>query len=155
MATNYDSICSRGLLIPGKGNELQVVNGAVHGRGVYTARVEAPQLSRCFCSEPKMLICGVVDDADPLSHRECAGRFTVSAKSQTIKHVGDAVIVADDRRVAPLFQVTADEFKKCWGTSLSAAPPTVITLQQWLNGRMPLPDRDPPTKFKVGDFKYN
>jgi len=43
---NYDSIYQRGLLVPGQGNELTILHGAVHGSGVYTANVDAAWLSK-------------------------------------------------------------------------------------------------------------
>jgi len=107
---NYSSICSKGLLIPGKGNDLSVVHGAVHGRGIYTARVNAPSLSMGFCSAPKMLICGVVDNADLLTQRRTVDGRVITAESNAVRHVGDAVVVFDDRRVAPLFEVSAEKF---------------------------------------------
>merc|ERR1712032_846892 len=108
---NYGPICARGLLVPGRGNELRVVNGAAHGRGIYTARVGAPSVSMGFCSDPKMLVCGVMDDADPLTqHQFVCGGHNLFSQSQTIKHVGDAVVVFDERRIVPLFEVSAGEF---------------------------------------------
>jgi hypothetical protein len=110
-AQNYDSICERGLLIPGRGNELAIVNGAAHGRGIYTARVDAPSLSMTFCTEPRLLVCGVLDDSlELMPEQESCGRFAVGAQSQSIKHVGDAIVVFNDRRVIPLFEAAADEF---------------------------------------------
>jgi hypothetical protein len=134
-AANYESICRRGLLIPGKGNELKVEHGAAHGRGIYTARIDNPSLSRGFCTEPSMLICGVVDDTSMSTTSEKCGRFSVGAKSQTVKHVGSAVIVADDQRVAPLFQVTADNFKGYHWRGSSSSNNTSTTLGGWLNNR--------------------
>merc|ERR1711988_1867856 len=57
---NHKSIFERGLLIPGRGNELKIVHGAVHGQGVYTANVDAAWLSKGFCSDPCMLVCAVL-----------------------------------------------------------------------------------------------
>jgi len=134
-AANYESICRRGLLIPGQGNELKVEHGNVHGRGVYTARMDNPSLSRGFCTEPSMLICGVVDDAVMATTTERCGRFNVSAKSQVIKHVGSAVVVADDRRVAPLFQVTADDFMTRYSNGHGGKGGEITTLGSWLSSR--------------------
>jgi len=152
-ATNYNSICERGLLIPGSHNGLRVEHGAAHGRGVYTARVGAPELSRGFCTEPQLLVCGVVDDAVGLPGKETCGRFSVSAKSATIKHVGDAVVVKDERRVAPLFMVTADNFKSyysSWNAPNSGGG--VTTVSGWMNGRLPLPGEAVPMVEKPHDF---
>eukprot|EP00443_Scrippsiella_acuminata_P020973 CAMPEP_0115198628 /NCGR_PEP_ID=MMETSP0270-20121206/16203_1 /TAXON_ID=71861 /ORGANISM="Scrippsiella trochoidea, Strain CCMP3099" /LENGTH=731 /DNA_ID=CAMNT_0002612005 /DNA_START=27 /DNA_END=2218 /DNA_ORIENTATION=- len=144
LAENYSSICQRGLLIPGRQNELEVVNGAVHGRGIYTARVDAPSLSINFCSDPRMLVCGVLDDADPLAcHQAMYGGHSLSAQSQTIKHVGDAVVVFDERRVVPLFEVSANKFHRYrnWGQK-SQAPQNLIA---WRGNKPPsAPHAAPP-----------
>lgn len=108
---NYSSILQRGLLIPGRGNELHVVNGSVHGRGIYTARISNPQLSAGFCSDPKLLVCGVLDDAPGVANRS-DGHFQVHAQSNAIKHVGDAVVIFDESRVVPLFQASAKTFSQ-------------------------------------------
>lgn len=110
-AQNYSSILQRGLLIPGRGNELHVVNGSVHGKGIYTARISNPQLSAGFCTDPKLLVCGVLDDAPGVANRS-DGHFQVHAQSNAIKHVGDAVVVFDESRVVPLFQASAKTFSR-------------------------------------------
>jgi len=110
---NYESICAQGLLIPGRGNDLRIQHGAAHGRGIYTARVEAPDLSRCFCSHPELLVCGVVDDALP-SHMKRCGNHSISAQSNIIRHVGDAVVIFDQSRVVPLFRASGSEFRPWW-----------------------------------------
>merc|ERR1712216_946177 len=90
-AANHASIFERGLLIPGDGNELGVVHGAAHGRGVYTANIDAAWLSRGFCSHPVMLVCGVI-------------------QSDFVRHVGDAMVVGKSEHVVPLFYGKADGF---------------------------------------------
>jgi len=87
---NYASIFKCGLLIPGLGNNLEVVNGAVHGSGVYTANVDAAWLSQRFCSHPSILVCAV---------------HTLSAVC-----VGDAMVVEDASDVIPLFEARAKWF---------------------------------------------
>lgn len=110
---NYESICAQGLLIPGRGNDLSIQHGAAHGRGIYTARVEAPDLSRGFCSHPELLVCGVVDDALPSQMKHC-GNLSISAQSNIIRHVGDAVVVFDKSRVVPLFRASGSGFCPRW-----------------------------------------
>lgn len=83
-ARNFDSIFQRGLLVPGQGNELQVVNGAAHGTGIYTANLNASWLSAGFCSESTMLVCAVL-------------------QSSEVRHVQDAQVVANAAHVVPLF----------------------------------------------------
>lgn len=108
---NYPSICERGLLIPGKGNGISVAHGNAHGRGIYTACLEAPTLSRSFCDKPRLLVCGVLDDADPLLSPELCGSQLITSQSKVIRHVGDAVVVFDDSRVVPLFEARGEDFE--------------------------------------------
>jgi len=104
---NYASICEKGLLIPGRGNDLEIVHGRAHGRGIYTASVDAPWLSMCFSTEKRLLVCGVLDDSENrFLERHVIRGLEVKGKSAAILHVGDAVVVFDDRRVVPLFMVT-------------------------------------------------
>lgn len=86
-AKNYSSISQRGLLVPGLGlgADLDVANGQAHGRGIYTAKVDAAWLSKGFCSEASMLVCAVLD---------CDGQ---------VKHVHDAMVVQDPAYVVPVF----------------------------------------------------
>lgn len=122
---NYPSIYNRGLLIPGKNNSLSVANGSAHGLGVYTARVEAPGLSVGFSSGSSgqsLLVCGVVDDSRPKIQHEVCGRFPVTAASQVVKHVGDAVVVFDSSRVVPLFEASTSTDGESGGRSMFTQP---------------------------------
>eukprot|EP00929_Paragymnodinium_shiwhaense_P023033 TRINITY_DN14517_c0_g3_i2.p1 TRINITY_DN14517_c0_g3~~TRINITY_DN14517_c0_g3_i2.p1 ORF type:complete len:674 (+),score=92.14 TRINITY_DN14517_c0_g3_i2:74-2023(+) len=110
-AQNYASIYDRGLLIPKPSiNNLQVAHGSAHGNGIYTARVGASILSRGFCDEPKILVCGVVSNAVEATGGHYCGRFQVNAESNLVRHVGDAMVVFDEQRVAPLYEASASEF---------------------------------------------
>jgi len=153
-AKNYSSICERGLLIPGRSSGVEMAHGAAHGRGVYTACVDAPSLSIGFTSQPKMLVCGVVDDSMDLATQETCGRFSVTASSATIKHVGNAVVVKSERRVAPLFMVTADEYRQFhWSGAPGRPGGRVTTLSGWTNARVPLPgNKAVPAATKQQDF---
>eukprot|EP00929_Paragymnodinium_shiwhaense_P089304 TRINITY_DN4946_c0_g1_i1.p1 TRINITY_DN4946_c0_g1~~TRINITY_DN4946_c0_g1_i1.p1 ORF type:complete len:516 (+),score=144.63 TRINITY_DN4946_c0_g1_i1:135-1682(+) len=106
----HASICESGFLIPGKGNKLPVRNGSAHGLGVYTAGSHNAWLSRTFCNAPRMLVCGVVDDAKPVFPRTPCGNHWISAQSENVRHVGDAVVVFDEARVVPLFEATGGFF---------------------------------------------
>lgn len=102
-ASNFPAIFERGLLIPGEDNDVRVVHGSVHGKGIYTAKVTHPSLSRGFCSDNQLLICGVLDDAVQGSVEEYTmGVRKVSRESASVRHVGDAMVVFDSRRVTPL-----------------------------------------------------
>lgn len=81
---NHNSIFRRGLLIPGDGNELKIAHGAAHGRGVYTANIDAAWLSRGFCTAPVMLVCGVL-------------------QTEFVRHIFDAMVVGKSEHVIPLF----------------------------------------------------
>lgn len=101
-ARNHNSIFERGLLIPGDQNELSIVHGAAHGRGVYTANIDAAWLSRGFCSHPTMLVCGVL-------------------QTPSVRHVFDAMVVGDSSHVVPLYVCEAASF-----AGMSTAPSKVI-----------------------------
>lgn len=139
---NYSSICQQGLLIPGRGNKIEVAHGSAHGKGIYTAHVSNPQLSAGFCTAPKMLVCGVLDDARGAVQNRTCGNFQVTAQSDVIKHVGDAVVVFDERRVVPLWQASAKAFAMRRSRPFSASKSTDAT--QWLGIWAP-PLRPTPT----------
>lgn len=105
----HDAIFDGGLLIPGQGNNLQVRHGSAHGLGIYTAKVNSPWLSRGFCSAPRMLVCGVLDDSVHLNPYHMAS-FAVSRESEMIRHVGNAMVVFDSSRVAPFFEAVGNGF---------------------------------------------
>ena len=101
--TNFRSIFSCGLLVPGASG-VTVAHGSAHGNGIYTAKLSAVSLSLGFArGSKKLLVCGVVDDTLKLHEDEPRGRFSVTAKSNSVLHVGDAVVVFDSAMVAPLF----------------------------------------------------
>jgi hypothetical protein len=84
-ADNHASIFARGLLIPGIGNDLTIVNGAVHGRGIYTANLNAAWLSLGFCSGNSILVCAVL-------------------QLGSVTYPGDAMVVFNPSHVIPLFE---------------------------------------------------
>jgi len=100
---NFISILCRGLLVPGASG-IRVVNGSTHGIGIYTAKLSAVSLSLGFSrGSNKLLVCGVVDNTTELEKTERMGAFQVTARSETVRHVGSAVVVSDTAMVAPLF----------------------------------------------------
>lgn len=105
--SNIPSILEQGLLIPGRGNKLRVVNGSAHGLGIYTAKVHNPRLSAGFAGfcPQGMLVVGVLDDAVMHSARKRLGNYSVGAESKEIIHVGDAMVVFEPSRVLPFFSV--------------------------------------------------
>lgn len=107
---NFPSIFQRGLLVPYEANNgIRVANGSAHGVGIYTATMESPQLSLGFIRGPfsrsrQLLVCGLLDDAvSALAEPKSFGALTVKAESDAVRHVGNAVVIFDSRRVAPLF----------------------------------------------------
>merc|ERR1712224_208175 len=125
-AKNISSISSRGLLIPGHG-DVRVAHGSAHGVGIYTAKLGSSMLSKGFCDSDKLFVCGVIDAKGEAAtqcafqrlsrhhrqHRKPAawksqpapmmGRFMVHKESNLVRHVGSAMVVFDERNVAPLF----------------------------------------------------
>lgn len=152
-AQNYSSILQRGLLIPGRNNELRVVNGSVHGKGIYTARLSNPQLSAGFCTDPKLLVCGVLDDAAGVANRS-NGHFQVHAQSNAVKHVGDAVVVFDESRVVPLFQASAQTFSRPhWGRAPN--PNKAASATGWLGNWAPPSPSQPSSSSQPASFNPN
>jgi hypothetical protein len=107
-AANLPSIFKRGLLIPGKGNHLTVVNGAAHGRGIYAGQVSdhGRDLSFNFArgNAGGLLVCAVLDDTVPTSRYKLGYRM-VTAESNFVRHVGAAFVIFDPRMILPFFQV--------------------------------------------------
>jgi len=120
---NFHSILSQGLRIPGNGG-VRVIHGSAHGVGIYTAKQGASFLSKTFCDSDQMLVCGVIDDGSKIrdhcrqprlrpTHKST--RKPVGTKSQArmlgrqvlhrdgvVRHVGSAMVIFDESRVAPL-----------------------------------------------------
>jgi len=91
---NLDSIYTQGLVVPGRGNSVRVANGSAYGLGIYTAKSFNPSLSLSYARgrTRRLLVCGVLDNKN----------------STDVKDTGSALVVFDPRRVAPLFEATAD-----------------------------------------------
>jgi hypothetical protein len=104
---NLDSIYRSGLLIPGRGNNLQVAHGSAHGLGIYTAAVSSPGLAYGFCRhESPMLVCGVLDDTVAQRQSEFIRSLPITGQSNNIRRVGGAIVIFEPIRVAPLFTVS-------------------------------------------------
>ncbi|CAE7531543.1 unnamed protein product [Symbiodinium natans] len=94
--TNLLSIYSRGLLIPGESG-IKVVNGSVHGVGIYTAYTQSAGLSWSYSrglSRP-VLVCGVLD---PKARKDGADT------SQLVNYTCSARIFFQEDMVSPLFE---------------------------------------------------
>merc|ERR1719343_346652 len=87
---NFASIFQRGLLIPGKDNDLRVVNGSAFGLGIYTAPLNNPSLSLCYARQKQLLVCA------------CLGGGEGSSKNH-LRHGGGAIVVFEQERVIPMF----------------------------------------------------
>eukprot|EP00811_Abedinium_folium_P034623 NODE_748_length_2789_cov_5.825695.p1 GENE.NODE_748_length_2789_cov_5.825695~~NODE_748_length_2789_cov_5.825695.p1 ORF type:complete len:559 (-),score=109.99 NODE_748_length_2789_cov_5.825695:498-2174(-) len=66
---NIPNILEKGLLVPSIKSGINVVHGAAHGTGIYTALPGNAWLSRNFCDSPNLLICGVVDSEAEVKSR--------------------------------------------------------------------------------------
>jgi len=86
---NLGGIFQHGLVVPGRENGVKVTNGSAYGVGIYAASMSNPIMSRGYArgSDPPVLVCGVLD----------------SSNGKDVKHAGGALVVFDERRVAPLF----------------------------------------------------
>lgn len=123
--SKHESIFSRGLLVPGDGNEIRVANGSAHGNGVYVAKLNNPWLSVGFARSNQMMVCGVMDDAVDLRQPERIGSLNVTKRSGNVHHVGDAMVVFKSSCVAPLFVAE-------WESTLprGSNPPQQVSKQQ-------------------------
>lgn len=102
---NLPSIYQKGLLVPTGQNNVRVLNGSSHGKGIYTAKTQNTALSFGFSkglSRP-LLICGALDDAVPLPAPLRCGNHFITAESASVRHVGDAIVVFDESKLLPLF----------------------------------------------------
>lgn len=82
--SNLPSIYEHGLVIPGRGNNVLIANGAAHGHGIYTANGNAPWLAARFCGgSDKMLVCAVL-------------------QTPQVEAVRDAQVIFDRNHVVPL-----------------------------------------------------
>jgi len=99
---NFDLIQANGLLVPGTGG-VTVANGSAHGVGIYTAKLGASQLSKGFSRDSKdIFVCAVADSSHCEKGHEL-GSLTLHSESRDVRHVGNAMVVFDSKRVAPLF----------------------------------------------------
>jgi len=102
---NLPSIYHKGLLVPTGSNNVKVLNGLSHGKGIYTAKTHNTALSFGFSkgiSRP-LLICGALDDAKSLPAPVRCGNHYITAESARVRHVGDAIVVFDETKLLPLF----------------------------------------------------
>jgi len=130
---NFDSIAKRGLLVPGHGG-VKVVHGSAHGVGVYTAKLGKASLSKTFSSGGSLFVCAVCDTSTTEEHEDERSKFVpslntvmsnsqmpksrnakrigtrnVTQESDEVRHVGDAVVVFEERCVVPLFLARAPD----------------------------------------------
>jgi len=115
-AENLNSILQHGLLIPGQsvnGATVRVCHGSAFGLGIYTglANQEGASLSHGFSNGGPMMVCGVLDDAAPVSPSCINGLLQVTAESANVRHVGVSMVVFDSRRVTPLFIASPAQLK--------------------------------------------
>merc|ERR1740129_467959 len=125
---NVALISQQGLRVPRPGGML-VANGSAHGVGIYTAKLGSASLSKAFArGTSKLFVCAICDTSEPLvlpevekfipsstyvmtrfpkvhsGMRQLKGRQVVQESDQ-VRHVGDAMVVFEERCVVPLFTV--------------------------------------------------
>eukprot|EP00041_Stephanoeca_diplocostata_P004136 m.41213 g.41213 ORF g.41213 m.41213 type:complete len:478 (-) comp14900_c1_seq1:95-1528(-) len=76
---NFQSILSRGLLVPSSENGINVVHGSSCGVGIYTTVPGSMATSKCYCDSQDILILATIDLPD--------GRLTSTATSNTLRSV--------------------------------------------------------------------
>ncbi|CAK8994298.1 unnamed protein product [Durusdinium trenchii] len=102
---NLPSIYQKGLLVPAGDNNVKVLHGSSHGRGIYTSKTNNTALSFGFSKglARPLLICAVLDDAVALPSPVRCGNHYITAESAQVRHVGDAIVVFDESKLLPLF----------------------------------------------------
>jgi len=122
---NLGSIYECGLVIPGSENGVRIANGSAYGVGVYTARLESAFMSRGYArgQDPPVLVCGVLDPG---------------CDEAEVRHAGGAMVVFNQRRVAPLFVASRMPQKAC--VSIERRHRRIADLQ-------------PPTTLRRGPMK--
>eukprot|EP00435_Cladocopium_sp_Y103_P050631 s157_g15.t1 len=127
---NLPSIYQKGLLVPTGQNNVRVLNGSSHGKGIYTAKTQNTALSFGFSkglSRP-LLICGALDDAVVLPKPVQCGNHFITAESASVRHVGDAIVVFDESKLLPLFVASSPGILpplKPGPATVPAAPPAM------------------------------
>jgi len=86
---NIESIKKSGLLVPGKNNNLPVVNGAAYGVGIYLTTHD-PSISISYCSGGTQMFC-------------CAVLLSDVVKT---KNMGNVLVIQEESYVLPSFLVT-------------------------------------------------
>lgn len=87
-SSSHASIFQRGLLIPSDSNGVRVAHGSAYGKGVYATIGNSVAMSRSYCSENRMLVCGLLDHANPC----------------VVSHHSWGRVVFDSRRIVPMFE---------------------------------------------------
>lgn len=104
---NHPSIFRQGLLVPSRGSSsISIKHGASHGNGIYSATLGNAALATGFCNARRILVCSVIDDAVELDQQQRCGNFWITKESTKVRYVGDAVVVFDPARIAPLFEAS-------------------------------------------------
>lgn len=116
---NFDPIQETGLRVPGTGG-VTVANGSAHGVCIYTAKLGASSLSKGFSRDSKdIFVCAVADDKSQSDVGQRMGNHMVYSESKNVRHVGDAMVVFNSAKVAPLFIAKTDAGE---GTAESHSP---------------------------------
>mmetsp|Transcript_10530 Transcript_10530/g.19096 ORF Transcript_10530/g.19096 Transcript_10530/m.19096 type:complete len:494 (+) Transcript_10530:85-1566(+) len=73
-----------------------------HAGTVNAVPDNAPPRPKSCPGERDLLLCGVLDDSQPVPPR-VIGNHTLTASSENVSHVGDAIIVAREAHIVPMF----------------------------------------------------
>ena len=81
--------------------------GQAHGKGIYVSKT--PRLATGFARHngtgQELLLCAVLDDASNLLTYRGIGQLAVTAESDAVRHVGEAIVVKREDHVLPLYKV--------------------------------------------------
>lgn len=135
-ARNHASIFKHGFQLPGQ--QVKIRNGLSHGVGTYVSNVSSAWLSREFCTQSKMIVCALVDDATPLKTPTRIGNFFATAESSSVRHIGSALVVFNPSRLLPLYEASWTQIPLSHAIATPIAqpcPPAAPKLDRPFEGR--------------------
>lgn len=131
--SNHEPIFQRGLLVPGAASGVRVANGSAYGVGIYATQPHLIHVSRSYCSEPCMLVCGVVRDVQAAGMRDFGGLLVIDSEA----------------RVAPLFEATGEMWRAS-ALPLGHLPPWSLAASRAARSTAPVTLRSTATRMVPG-----
>lgn len=119
-SNTYASIFAKGLLVPDASNGVRVVHGSAYGVGIYATIGGSVSMSRSYCNDNSLLVCGLLDATDA---------SVVSCHSW-------GRVVFDSRRIVPLFQAIGAGAIVNQQVGLMSAPKASRNLTRVSNGAL-------------------